>query len=92
MHMFIEQFHIVSDFPLEHLATTSLFPVSAGVTIAPSGNRDIEPCWSDTAFYRYQHYHSASDTPDKISYPRFTQAVIGLHNTFSRIAASGLPV
>jgi Zn-dependent M28 family amino/carboxypeptidase len=93
MHMFVEQFHIVSDFPLEHLATTSFVP---GVSWS-----DHRSFWkqgyrallvTDTAFYRYQHYHSASDTPDKISYPRFTQAVISLHNTFSRIAASGLPV
>ena len=93
MHMFVEQFHMVSDFPLEHLATTSFVP---GVSWS-----DHRSFWkqgyralliTDTAFYRYRHYHSASDTPDKISYPRFTQAVISLHNTFSRIAASGLPV
>ncbi|OFZ88078.1 MAG: hypothetical protein A2V78_17390 [Betaproteobacteria bacterium RBG_16_64_18] len=33
---------------------------------------------TDTAFYRYPHYHSAQDTPDKIDYARMAQVVEGL--------------
>lgn len=33
---------------------------------------------TDTAPYRYSHYHKASDTPDKIDFEQFTDAVRGL--------------
>jgi len=33
---------------------------------------------TDTAPYRYPHYHKASDTPDKINYPVFAKVVEGL--------------
>lgn len=92
MHVFVDQFRAASDFPLEYLATTSFIP---GVSWS-----DHRSFWkqgyqalmvTDTAFYRYRHYHRASDTPDKISYPMFTRAVVGLHRTFSQIAALGWP-
>lgn len=33
---------------------------------------------TDTAPFRYSHYHEASDTPDKVDIKRFTEAVRGL--------------
>ncbi len=33
---------------------------------------------TDTAMFRYAHYHTAEDTPDKLSYPAFTAAVEGM--------------
>jgi len=33
---------------------------------------------TDTAPFRYPHYHSASDTPDKLDYDRFTLVVSGV--------------
>ena len=33
---------------------------------------------TDTAAYRYPHYHEPSDTPDKIDFPRFTEVVKGM--------------
>lgn len=33
---------------------------------------------TDTAFYRYPHYHRASDTPDKLDYDRLARVVDGL--------------
>jgi Zn-dependent M28 family amino/carboxypeptidase len=33
---------------------------------------------TDTALYRYQHYHSVSDTPDKLDYPRLARVTAGL--------------
>jgi Peptidase family M28 len=33
---------------------------------------------TDTAPFRYPHYHSASDTPDKLDYDRFTLVVSGM--------------
>ena len=33
---------------------------------------------TDTATFRYPHYHLPSDTPDKLDYPRFTAVVKGV--------------
>jgi len=33
---------------------------------------------TDTAPFRYPHYHSSSDTPDKLDYDRFTLVVSGM--------------
>jgi hypothetical protein len=33
---------------------------------------------TDTAFYRYPHYHRASDTPDKLDYERMARVTLGL--------------
>ena len=33
---------------------------------------------TDTAIFRYQHYHKMADTPDKIDYDRMTRVVAGL--------------
>lgn len=33
---------------------------------------------TDTAFFRYTHYHTAEDTPDKIDYGRMARVVAGL--------------
>jgi len=35
---------------------------------------------TDTAPFRYPHYHSSSDTPDKLDYDRFTLVVSGMQN------------
>lgn len=33
---------------------------------------------TDTALFRYPHYHSAADTPDKVDYDRLTRVVSGI--------------
>jgi hypothetical protein len=33
---------------------------------------------TDTAAFRYPHYHAAEDTPDKLSYDRMARVVVGL--------------
>jgi hypothetical protein len=36
---------------------------------------------TDTAPFRYPHYHSLADTPDKIDYDRLARLVAGLERT-----------
>lgn len=36
---------------------------------------------TDTAPYRYPHYHTARDTPDKVDYERLARVIAGLHRT-----------
>ncbi len=84
-------FRANSDFPLEHVATFRFIP---GI-----GWSDHEAFWrhgyrafmvTDTAPYRYPHYHAPSDTPDKLSYPEFGRATDGLWRTFRAVATVGV--
>jgi hypothetical protein len=45
---------------------------------------------TDTAFYRYRHYHAPSDTPDKLVYPELARATSGLCAAFSELARGGI--
>jgi hypothetical protein len=45
---------------------------------------------TDTAFYRYRHYHAPTDTPDKLAYPELTRFTSGLYAAFSELAHGGV--
>ena len=84
-------FRANSDFPLETAATFSFVP---GVSWS-----DHRSFWrqgyravmiTDTAFYRYRHYHAPSDTPDKLAYPELTRITAGLFAAFAELARRGI--
>jgi Zn-dependent M28 family amino/carboxypeptidase len=81
-------FRAASDFPLEHTATFRWIPGVAWI--------DHRSFWragypavmiTDTAFYRYRYYHTAADTPDKLTYDAFARATEGLYGAFAALAA-----
>lgn len=41
---------------------------------------------TDTAPFRYPHYHAATDTPDKLDYDRFALAVSGVETVVAQLA------
>ena len=41
---------------------------------------------TDTAPFRYPHYHSSNDTPDKLDYDRFTLVVSGMEKVIQELA------
>jgi hypothetical protein len=41
---------------------------------------------TDTAPFRYPHYHEASDTPDKIDYERMARVVTGIGRVLETLA------
>jgi Zn-dependent M28 family amino/carboxypeptidase len=41
---------------------------------------------TDTALFRYPHYHTAEDTPDKVNYERLARVVSGLQQVINTIA------
>ena len=43
---------------------------------------------TDTAPFRYPHYHSATDTPDKLDYDRFVLVVSGMERVIEELAAT----
>jgi hypothetical protein len=84
-------FRAHSDFPLQTVSTFRFVP---GVSWS-----DHDSFWrhgysavmvTDTAFYRYQHYHVVTDTPDKLAYPEFADVTLGLFRAFAALAWEGL--
>lgn len=45
---------------------------------------------TDTAMYRYQYYHTAHDTPDKLCYERMGKAINGIAHIVDDIATYGM--
>jgi hypothetical protein len=45
---------------------------------------------TDTAPFRYPHYHQATDTPEKLDYDRFALVVAGMEKVISELATNGL--
>ena len=41
---------------------------------------------TDTALFRYPHYHTAQDTPDKVDYERLARVVTGLYGMLRELA------
>lgn len=41
---------------------------------------------TDTAVFRYPHYHQAADTPDKLDYDRMARVVLGLKRVVLKLA------
>lgn len=91
MRRLAQVFRANSDFPLQTAATFRFVP---GVSWS-----DHRSFWrygyralmiTDTAPYRYPHYHAASDTPDRLAYPEFSRATLGLLAAFKEIARAGL--
>ncbi len=78
-----------SDVPVQSLATLSIVP---GVSWS-----DHLSFWrwgypalmvTDTAFYRYPHYHTAGDTPDKIDYETMALVTDGLTRAITALATA----
>jgi hypothetical protein len=87
LHEVLASFRRQAEFPSEGVAAPAFIP---GV--------DWSDHWSfwqegypavmvtDTAPFRYPHYHTAQDTPDKVDYDRLTRVVTGLERTLRDIA------
>ncbi len=82
LYQLVKTFKTHSDFPVESLATFEFIP---GVAWSDHRSfwREGYPALmiTDTAFYRYEAYHTAQDTPEKLNYPAMTRVVQGLSHT-----------
>ena len=85
-----EAFVAHASVPCEHLASPSIVP---GVSWSDhlSFWREGYPAVmvTDTAFYRYPHYHEPTDTPDRLDYARMAGVVAGLAKTLEVLANRG---
>jgi hypothetical protein len=85
-----DAFRASSDFPVEKLAAPAIVPGvswSDQLSFWRAGYPAVMV--TDTAFYRYAHYHCATDTPDRLDYPRMARVVDGLTGALARLA--GVP-
>jgi Zn-dependent M28 family amino/carboxypeptidase len=81
VHEVVETFRANADFPCEGVAAPAAIP---GI--------DWSDHWSywqqgwpgvmltDTAVFRYPHYHEPTDTPDKLDYERLARVVTGVES------------
>jgi len=90
MQQLAAAFRAHSGFPLQSAATFRFVP---GVSWSDhrsfwrQGYRAVMV--TDTALYRYPHYHAASDTPDKLSYPELASVTLGLFQALVVLAGAG---
>jgi len=86
----VRAFKAGSDFPAEKLASPAFVP---GVAWSDQLSfwREGYPAVmvTDTAFYRYRHYHQSTDTPDRLDYARMARVVEGLARAVRALAADG---
>jgi Zn-dependent M28 family amino/carboxypeptidase len=91
MRRLAKAFRAHSDFPLQTVSTFRSIP---GVSWSDhwsfwrQGYRAVMV--TDTAPYRYRHYHAATDNPDKLSYPELTQVTLSLFEAFAALARAGV--
>lgn len=75
----IKLFREHARFPSEGLAAPSLIPGVSWSDHWSFRKHGIPAVMvTDTAFYRYPHYHLASDTPEKLDYGRMARVTMGL--------------
>ena len=88
LHKAIGAFRATTQFPSEGVASPAWIP---GI-----GWSDQWSFWqvgypaimvTDTAPFRYPHYHEASDTPEKLDYERMTRVVRGLTKVVAALAS-----
>ncbi len=86
----VRAFKSATDFPCESLASPALVPGvswSDQLSFWREGYRAVMV--TDTAFYRYPHYHRATDTPEKLDYARMARVVEGLAGALTMLAGGG---
>jgi Zn-dependent M28 family amino/carboxypeptidase len=72
-------FRTKTDFPCEWLAAPSAIPGVSWSDHWSFRKHGIPAIMvTDTAFYRYPHYHLPSDTPEKLDYERMARVTMGL--------------
>ena len=84
-------FRAQSDFPLQTVSTFRFIPGVAWSDHYSFWRQGYPAVMvTDTAFYRYRHYHASTDTPDKLAYAELAQVTLGLFKAFAVLAREGV--
>jgi Zn-dependent M28 family amino/carboxypeptidase len=90
LHRFSAAFRRHSLFPAEHVATFAWIPGVAWsdhLAFWRQGYRALMV--TDTAFYRYPHYHAATDLPDELDYASMAAVTEGVAHAVTNFAGNG---
>lgn len=80
-------FRGATDFPSRGAVLPSLVPGVGWSDHASFWSRGYDALMiTDTAFYRYRHYHEPTDTPDRLNYPALAQLTDGLEGMLRELA------
>ena len=91
MQRLVRAFQAASDFPTAHIATLALVPGVSWSDHRSFWRRGYRAVMvTDTAFYRNPHYHSASDTPETLDYPKLAAVTEGLARAAAALAQQPL--
>jgi Zn-dependent M28 family amino/carboxypeptidase len=86
----VAEFRARSDFPVECCSTFARVP---GVDWSDHGSfwREGYRAFmvTDTAPYRYPHYHTEFDTPDRVNYEALARVTLGIRGVVSALAETG---
>jgi hypothetical protein len=83
----VAAFRAGSDFPIEHTATFGWIPGVSWSDHLAFWRHDYPALMvTDTALYRYPHYHGADDTPDKLDYAALARVTLGLRAVVATLA------
>lgn len=89
LHRVLSHFRATTSFPSEGIAAPALI---TGVDWS-----DHRSFWhhgwpalmvSDTAIFRYPHYHGRADTPNQLDYPRLARVTLGIQRVVEMLTAS----
>lgn len=84
----VQNFRAHSNFPVESLAAFEFIPGVAWSDHLSFWRKGYPALMvTDTAFYRYDAYHSAEDTPEKLDYASMAKVVEGLFHAMEALAA-----
>ena len=88
LQRWVREFRSNSDFPAESLASPAFVPGVAWSDQLSFWRAGYPAAMvTDTAFYRYRHYHAPTDTPEQLQYPQMARVVAGLARAVAAFAA-----
>ncbi len=83
----VAAFRAHSDFPVEHVATFGFVPGVSWSDHLSFWRRGYPALMvTDTAFYRYAHYHLPTDTPERLNYTAMAEVTRGLCGAATQLA------
>lgn len=87
LHRFAAAFRRYSRFPAEHIATFAWIPGVAWSDHLAFWRQGYPALMvTDTAFYRYPHYHSATDLPGELDYASMAAVTDGVAHAVASLA------
>jgi Zn-dependent M28 family amino/carboxypeptidase len=79
LRRFVEAFRESTDFPVEYLASPRFVPAVSWSDHRPFWRKGYPAIMvTDTAPYRYPHYHTALDTAERVCFAELADVTLGL--------------